>query len=105
MKITTEYGTYEGVYLKIGRYLADGSLSIEALNRADGSIAILTVCLANPFLKENETYVDTNNCPWVLDFIKEYQLGEESGNTARSGFCVYPAVKFDLEKVKLYRKE
>lgn len=28
MKITSEFRTYEGVYLEIGRYLADGSLSI-----------------------------------------------------------------------------
>lgn len=105
MKITSEFRTYEGVYLEIGRYLADGSLSIAAWNKKEGSIASLTVCLVNPFLKENEAYVDINNCPWVLDFIHKYQLGEESGHTAKSGFCTYPAVEFDLEKIKLYQEE
>lgn len=105
MKIKTEFRMYEGAYLKIGNYLADDSLAIEAWNRKDGCIARLTVCLNDFFLEENEAYVDTNNCPWVMDFIKEYQLGHESGHMRKSGYWAYPAVKFDLNRLKKYQEE
>lgn len=102
MRVRTEFRTYEGAYLKVGRYVSDDSLVIEIWNRSDGCIARLTVCLSDPFLRENESYVDTNNCPWVLDFIREYQLGKESGYMKRSGYCNYPAVIFDMEQMKKY---
>lgn len=104
MEIETEFRTYEGVYLKIRKYLMDNSLAIEAWNCKDGCIARLTVCLSDPFLRENESYVDTNNCPWVLDFIRKYQLGKESGYVKRSGYCNYPAVIFDMEQLKSMRE-
>lgn len=105
MKIKTEFRTYEGAYLKIGKYVADDSLAIEAWNRKDGCIARLTVCLSDPFLRENEAYVDTNNCPWVLELIREYRLGEESGYVKRSGYCNYPAVLFNMEELRKYEEE
>lgn len=105
MKIKTEFRVYENVYLKIGKYMADNSIAIEAWNRTEGSIARITVCLTDPFLRENESYVDTNNCPWALDFIREYELGKESGYMKRSGYCNYPAVSFDMEQIKKYIRE
>lgn len=105
MRITTQFRTYEDAYLKIGKYMADNSLAIEVWNKQDGPIARLTVCLTDPFLRENESYVDTNNCPWAMDFIKEYQLGKESGHVRRNGYCTYPAVAFDLEQLKKHEKE
>ena len=77
MKIKTEFRTYEGAYLKIGNYVTDDSLAIEAWNRKDGCIARLTVCLSDPFLRENEAYVDTNNYPAVLFNMEELRKYEE----------------------------
>ena len=105
MEVKTEFRTYKGVFLKVGNYMADGSLAVEIENRSEGPIARLTVCLTDPFLRENESYVDTNNCPWVLAFIKKYQLGEESGYVKKSGYCTYPAVRFDMEQLEKYMEE
>ena len=50
-------------------------------------------------LEENEAYVDTNNCPWVVDFLEAKGLAKSTGRTRRSGYCIYPSMKFDREKM------
>ncbi len=105
MTMKTSYGIYEGVVLRVNKYMADGSIAIMAENRQDGPIATITVCLCDKNLGENEAYIDTNNCPWALDFIKEYKLGTPTGRSRHSGFCEYPAVKFDALQLKLYGME
>lgn len=49
---------------------------------------------------EGEAYIDTNNCPWAVEFIEKEGLGKRTGRMGRSGYCTYPVVKFDMEKVK-----
>lgn len=105
MTMKTSYGIYDEVELRVSRYMADDSIAIMAENQQDGPIATITVCLCDRWLGENEGYVDTNNCPWALDFIKKYKLGAPTGRTRQSGFCTYPAVKFDMEQLKLYEVE
>lgn len=105
MRIKTPYYTYENVTLTVEEYMADGSMAIVAENPEDGEIAALTVCLCDSFLEKNEAYIDTNNCPWAMEFIREYSLGEESSRIKESGFCRYPAVIFDMEQLKKYVKE
>lgn len=95
--VKTEYGTYKITSVAMSRYRADNSLAIE-LWCDDGPFARLTVCLLDK-LKENESYVDTNNCPWAEDFIREYKLGEIVGYKA-SGYCLYPKVAFDLDRLR-----
>lgn len=95
--VKTEYGTYKITSVAMSRYRADNSLAIE-LWCDDGPFARLTVCLLDK-LKENESYVDTNNCPWAEDFIREYKLGEIVGYKA-SGYCLYPKVAFDLDRFR-----
>lgn len=101
MILRTTYGVYEGVYLQAGKYQVDNSVAIQAWNRQDGPIATLTVCLCDKSLGKGEAYIDTNNCPWALDFIKENKLGEPTGKWRKSGFCTYPAVKFNTEQLRL----
>lgn len=105
MRIKTPYHTYENVMLTVEEYMADGSMAITVENPEDGEIAALTVCLCDPFLEKNEAYIETNNCPWAMEFIREYKLGEESGRVKQSGYCRYPAVIFDMEQLKKYVKE
>lgn len=100
MILRTAYRVYEGVYLQEGKYQADDSVAIQAWNRHDGPIATLTVCLCDKSLGEGEAYVDTNNCPWAVDFIEKEGLGKRTGRVSQSGFCTYPVVKFDMEKVR-----
>lgn len=49
---------------------------------------------------ENEAYVDTNNCPWVVNFLETKGLAKSTGRMRRSGYCTYPAMKFDREKME-----
>ena len=95
----TRFGTYE-VNLQLGKYQADGSLAIEAWSPAEGPIARLTVCLDDRSLGEDEAYVDTNNCPWATEFIEKNGFGKPTGFQRQSGYCIYPAYKFNREKME-----
>ena len=100
MTLRTTFGVYTDVYLQVGKYRADDSVAVQAWNRQDGCIATLTVCLCDRSLGEDEAYIDTNNCPWAVDFIEQEGLGKRTGRTGKSGYCTYPVVKFDMEKVR-----
>ena len=99
MTINTMFASYGGIFLQVSKYVADESLAIQAWNLEEGPIATLTVCLDDNSLGENETYLDTNNCPWVVDFIQKYGLGELTGKMRPSGYCLYPAAKIDMDAV------
>lgn len=45
-------------------------------------------------------YLDTNNCSWVEDIMEKYGLGEFTGKSRQSGFCVYPLYKLNLKAIK-----
>lgn len=100
MTLKTAFGVYEGVYLQVGKYMADNSVAIQTWNQEDGPIATITVCLCDRSLGEDEAYIDTNNCPWAIDFIEQEGLGKRTGRMGRSGYCTYPVVKFDMQKVR-----
>ena len=104
MRLVTRFATYENCFLKVNSYVLDKSPSVQIWNMEDGPIASLTVCLD---MREfggsgNEAFVDTNNLPEAIDFIREYGLGKLNGLAARSGRCIYPMVEFDMDAVKKY---
>ena len=102
MTVKTEYGTYKDCVLALGDYLADNALSISIWNATDGAIATITKCLDVHDIAENESFVDTNNCPWAEDFIKEYHLGEFAGIYGMNGYCTYPLYRFNADELKKY---
>ena len=105
MEVNTSYATYDNCYLKVDKYQANKSLAIEIWNDEDGPIARLTVCLPNERKpKENEAYIDDNNCPWAMDFIEEYNLGTDTFMIGLSGFCMYPKVAFNMDEVEKYTR-
>lgn len=99
MRIDTMYASYEGIMLQVSKYVADNSIAIQAWNMEEGPIATLTVCLDDKSLGENEAYLDTNNCPWVVGFMDKYGLGELTGKVRPSGYCLYPAAKINMDEV------
>ena len=105
LKVKTSFATYNDCFLKVDHYRADNALAVLLFNKTEGPIATLTVCLCDSHLKENESYVDTNNCPWVVDFLEGKGLAIFTGKVKSSGFCVYPAMEFDLEKMKEFEEE
>lgn len=46
--------------------------------------------------------IDTNNCPWAMEFIEQHGFGQATGRMVRSGYCTYPVVKLDIEKIGEY---
>lgn len=106
LTIKTEFETYKGIKLRLGVYRADGSIAIEAWNVKDGPVAVLTVCLNDKSLNVvNETYLDTNNCPWVVDFMESNGLAERTGKVAKSGYCTYPVVSLNMQRIKQYEED
>lgn len=99
--LTTDYETYKDCFFALNNYQMNESLAIDIWNYEDGPIARLTVCLGN-VSNENSAYIDTNNCSWAENFIKEMQLGKPTGKTCRSGFCVYPEYEFNIDKLRDY---
>lgn len=71
----------------------------------DGPIARVTTCLCDHSLAEDEAYVDTNNCPWAVALLEENGFAERTGRTRRSGYCEYPAMKFDRSKMAEFEEE
>lgn len=91
MIIKTPYGNYENVEMTKGKYM-NGNLAIQLWND-EGQVATLTVNLSQK-LPAGYAYVDTNNCPWAEEFIKEYGLGKATGLYESSGWCTYPLYDF-----------
>lgn len=105
LQLQTQYGVYDDVLLQVTRYQADNSLCIQAYNCIDGPIARLTVCLADSILIPDDdcAFVDTNNCPWAEDFIRQNHLGVDMGLMMPSGYCVYPLYRFDMDQLARYQ--
>lgn len=99
--VKTEFGTYRDITISTARYNYDDSLAIELISDSKGPFARLTVCIDNNIkLKDNESFVDTNNCPWAIEFIEQNKLGEYTGEFGASGYCVYPLYRFNLDTIK-----
>lgn len=95
------WGETNRLNTKIGSYRNNGNLYIGLVDNEGCPYADLTVNIE--YLPEEDmAAVDTNNCSWAETFIEENKLGEKTPYTFRSGFCVYPIYRFDLNKVKEY---
>lgn len=105
LNVKTEYSEYKDCKLRVGKYVEDNSVAVEIYNRWDGPIARVTTCLCDHSLAEDEAYVDTNNCPWAVALLEENGFAERTGRTRRSGYCEYPAMKFDRSKMAEFEEE
>lgn len=96
--IKTSRETFENCRLELGQYTT-GNLAIE-IYCDDDYFTTLTVNLPEERkLSDGEAFVDINNNPWALDFIAENKLGENTGSVGFSGMCMYPLVRFNLQKL------
>ena len=99
LTLYTTFGIYEDGYFRLSRYLADGSLFIAIWSHSEGALANLTVCLGDPELAPDESYVDINNLPEVLNMVVDLKIGTPIGKTRLSGYCTYPVVKFNKDVI------
>lgn len=62
---------------------------------------VLTVNLEDYPTAGNNAFVDTNNFgPEIIDWIIENDLGTLTGRIGYSGYCEYPEVEFNVDKIK-----
>ena len=48
-------------------------------------------------------FVDTNNCPWLEDFLQSKGFGLPTGRFATSGYCNYPEYLLNIKLMKEYQ--
>jgi hypothetical protein len=108
-KYTIDYGFGEPeehtLFLSTEEYQMSGSLAVEVYEiPADGGepeyFDTITVALPDSMFIEGEdmAFIDTNNCSWAVKMLKKMKLAKETGDWSRSGFCIYPLYKFNLDK-------
>ena len=78
--------------------------SLTIWNQNDGCVARVTTCLVDHSLREDEAYVDANNCPWAVAFLEKNGFAKRTGKKRRSGYCEYPLMKFDTTKMLMYEE-
>lgn len=98
MKLHTEYGDYNVDAYKDN--YGNGNTAVLLIDQETGEeVVMMTVNLVELPLPEH-AYIDTNNFPEAVEFIKENELGKPLGPTRQSGFCEYPLYELDLDKLK-----
>ena len=85
------------------KYGYSNTLAVMAKNEDESPYGVATVYLEgqSETLAADEAFVDTNNWPQVDEQLTKLGLAEVvPGKVGQSGFCVYPAMKFDLDKIR-----
>ena len=85
------------------KYDYSKTLAVMANNDDGSPYGVATVYLEGQSenLPRDCAFVDTNNWPDVVELLEKEGLAEEMEDEAGvSGFCVYPAMKFNLDKIK-----
>lgn len=89
------------VTLRFTRYTNNQTLAVQ-LVQASGhvlgvTLATITVNLSGPTQNDTHAFLDTNNCPWVEEFLRDNDIAKPVGVNMRSGFCTYPLYEFNLD--------
>lgn len=104
LQLRHSWGTVE-LYLKVEKYLKPVNTAITLWINVDGEYEQYNVLTKNfeQEWPEGYAYIDTNNNPGVLELLLDAGLVELTGIEELSGFCTYPLVTLDLEKIKEYQ--
>lgn len=104
-----QYSDEFEIGFRLDTYKYGGGLAIEMLcddYYGWSPYAMLTVNLEDYPGSDNIAFVDTNNLgSSIVDWITNNNLGEPTGNYGFSGWCAYPEVRFDLDKIKEHEVE
>ena len=88
------YGEMYGLSLCVTEYTNNGRLAIIRIDQDGDDFADMTVNLPGERCPEGCAFVDTNDSPWLEEFIVRNGLGEFTGACGYSGFCSYPQYRF-----------
>ena len=81
-------------------YKSNSQLAVIAYTEDGEPYADITVCLPEFKLKPNDQFVDTNNLPGIDEWLEENGLAKYLGVCGCSGYCEYPLMKFNTEKLR-----
>ena len=103
------YGDRE-LTVTVCSYAVNKRLAIDLLCKENGywePYAFLTVNLPEVPLQANEAFIkDFDENAGLLDFVLKNKLGKVlPGQEGRSGFCTYPKIAFDMEKLREFDPE
>lgn len=97
--------TYKPVTVE--NILVDNVLAVELVTTTGITVDTITVNIPEAFaaidFPKNASFIDTNNCPWAIEFINKNNLGTITDWTWPSGFCTYPMCFFDIDKLVPYQ--
>nr|DAP73933.1 MAG TPA: protein of unknown function (DUF4313) [Caudoviricetes sp.] len=102
--LKTNHATYYNCYFQIGEYIANKKTALRIANKM-GAIAGITVCIPRVPIDKGMTILDINNCPWALDFMTDNGFATKTRVNVESGYCVYPVVRLNMEKIREYGEE
>ncbi|HMT03708.1 MAG TPA: DUF4313 domain-containing protein [Burkholderiales bacterium] len=84
--------------IALKRY-SNNRIAIVATDSLDGlPYCKATVNLVDASVNENETFLDTNNVPTILEDLIKANVVSEPIEFVQSGFCIYPKVKVLMVK-------
>lgn len=96
----------ELVKLYKSKYANNDRLAVVMMDQDNCPYGEVTVNLCNEDIEnKNCAYVDTNNMEGIYEFLVENGIAKDTGTVGISGFCVYPQMEFDIEKLMKYIKE
>ena len=102
------YGEYE-LTVTVCSYAQNGRLAVNLLCKEEDywePYASLTVNLPQEPLQANEAFIkDFDEITGLLDFVLKNRLGMLCPGRGRSGFCSYPKIAFDMEKLREFDQE
>lgn len=102
---TNKTGPTTPVTVRFTKYSNNNTLAVQLIcaKAPWETYASITVNLGgsgNPFagMQSNKhAFVDTNNCPWVQEFLEDNHIAKFTGWLAPSGFCEYPLYEFNKD--------
>ena len=99
---------YNGMNIRLGlsNYRDNNRVALLVYAEYDGvyeDYDVATVNLSDePVLGNDYNYMDENNMPGITKVLAEAGLAENTGIMGFSGYCQYPLVKLNLDKIQEY---
>ena len=86
------------LYVKYSKYVSTGAIAASLYDSVSGDLyGVITVNLPESvFLPYGVQYVDVNNYPDIEKWLRAKGIAEPLGTYACSGFCTYPAYRFNV---------
>ena len=95
------------IKLYASTYVENGALAVTALTLDSEPFAVFTEnlnesgdlppCMA--FMRESDSSEWKFSSEWKLQFLKDNGIAQPTDRTAVSGFCVYRAYRFNMDKL------